>query len=145
MHCTIHQYGLQICWNPPPPFVKSSPLVAKAPPTLRWLWSPAHFRAKAPPTWRSPGCSDTYLAPGRGLKIRTVWTKSGRMATIAGSLVAIVPPPLLLDEIYAPEYSLQNVPSMRSIKCWTDGLRHVPTVLVERVPVSKYVLVLLGF
>ncbi len=46
---------------------------------------------------------------------------------------------------YAPEYSLQNVPSMRSIKCWTDGVRHVPTVLVERVPVSKYVLVLLGF
>ncbi len=30
------------------------------------------------------------------------------------------------------------------IKCWTDGVRHVPTVLVERVPVSKYVLVLLG-
>ncbi len=25
-----------------------------------------------------------------------------------------------------------------------DGVRHVPTVLVERVPVSKYVLVLLG-
>ncbi len=144
MHCTIHQYVLQISWNPPPHLWSPAHLWLKAPPTLRWLWSPAHFRAKAPPTWRSPAAAIPTWRRAGVLKSRTVWTKSGRMATIAGSLVAFVPPTVRMK--FMPlniAYKMYRVCDQSN--GWTDGVRHVPTVLVERVPVSKYVLVLLGF
>ncbi len=118
------------------------------------LWSPAHLWLKLLPLWGDCEALPTFarkLLPLGGLRAAAIptWRRagvlksglSGHNSWVSGGFC----PPLLLDEIYAPEYSLQNVPSMRSIKCWTDGVRHVPTVLVERVPVSKYVLVLLGF
>ncbi len=96
MHCTIHQYGsVWISWNPPPP-----PPICEVQAHL-WLKAPSHFEVIVKPCPLSressshlevSGLQRYLLGAGQGLKIRTVWTKSRRMATIAGLWWLLSPP-----------------------------------------------------